>query len=235
MADGLARAVLASVVMVSRTSTLATLVLERGACASVLQQHRLDFCCDGHQTVEEAAERRGLDVEALVGELERAAAEARDDEQVDLRGLTTRELVTRAVSLHHLPLRRTAPLVQVLAAQTPNVPSALVEAVERVTSALLPHLEDESQVMFPALLSSSDRARTLELIAMAERDHRVIVERLLELREAAADYLAPPDASAGLKTLLNELRWLETDVLSLIHLETHVLQPRFRGADKGRS
>lgn len=214
--------------MVSRTDSLATVVLEHAACAQVFQRRRLDFCCDGHQTVEDAARRGALDVEALMLELEQTVAQADDSGAVDLRALTTRELVQRAVSLHHLPLRRTVPLVQALTEQTHGLSDRLPTIIDALAAALLPHLEDESQVMFPALLSSTDRARTADLIALAERDHRAIVARLFELRDVAGDYVAPAGASVTARTLLNELLWLETDVLALIHLETHVLQARFR-------
>lgn len=212
--------------MVSPTVRLATLVLDHPSSAQVLQRHRLDFCCDGHQTLEEAARRRALDLELVTGELEQASAHP-DVEAVDLRALTTRELVHRAASLHHLPLRRTVPLVQALADQVKAQHPRLVEAVEALATALLPHLEDESQVMFPALLSSSNRAHTLELIRLADRDHRVIVQRLLALRDLAEDFTTPAGACASTRSLFNELRWLESDVLALIHLETHVLHVRF--------
>ncbi|MBL8921392.1 MAG: DUF542 domain-containing protein [Myxococcaceae bacterium] len=213
--------------MVSPTVPLATLVLDHPSVAQVLQRYRLDFCCDGHQTLEEAARRRALDLELVTSALEEASAQP-DLEALDLRTLTTRELVHRATSLHHLPLRRTVPLVQALADQVKAQHPRLAEAVEALGAALLPHLEDESQVMFPALLSSSDRARTLQLIELADRDHRVIVEQVLALRDLAADYVTPAGACASTRSLFNELRWLETDVLALIHLETHVLQARFR-------
>lgn len=227
--------------MLSRTATLANIVLDHAECARVFQRHRLDYGCDGGMSLEVAVRQRGLDVERVLEELQGEVANRdADDAQPDLRALSMQELVARAVSLHHVPLRRSTPLVCALAVKAkevhgPREPSlvALAERVEALAAALLPHLEDESQVMFPALLASTERTHISQLIALAERDHRAITALLFEVRERANDYELPEWASSSYRTLLSELRWLENDVLALVHLETHVLQPRFLAGGAG--
>lgn len=47
------------------------------------------------------------------------------------------------------------------------------------------------------------------------------------MRDAAEDYLIPDWACTSYRTLFAELERLEGDVLRHVHLENHVLMPRF--------
>ena len=49
-----------------RETTLAELVTERTGAAVVFEKHKLDFCCNGKRSLEEACEGQGLNTEAIV-------------------------------------------------------------------------------------------------------------------------------------------------------------------------
>lgn len=218
--------------MLDATQPIARLVLDHSECAAVLQRHRIDYCCNGQRSLEEAAKLRGVDLSLVLGELEVAMKQRLpEDGQPDLRQLSSVELVERARTHFHDPLHRTLPFVQALSAKVKRVHGdrspSLVELDARLselTSALLSHLEAESTQLFPALLA---RTPAGPLLTEAKNDHegvRVLLERV---REAANDFEPPDWACNSYRTLFAELKWLEHDVFALMHLENHVLLPRF--------
>lgn len=56
------------------TTTINALVDRHPSLMPILAGHGLDLCCGGPLTLAEAAERHGLDMAALIGEIERAMA-----------------------------------------------------------------------------------------------------------------------------------------------------------------
>lgn len=60
--------------VIDRATTINAVVELHPGLMPILSAHGLDLCCGGPLTLQEAAERHGLDLAALVAELEEAAA-----------------------------------------------------------------------------------------------------------------------------------------------------------------
>ncbi|MDP1919408.1 MAG: DUF542 domain-containing protein [Myxococcales bacterium] len=218
--------------MFTRRQAVADVVLSSPGCAQVFQRHRIDFCCRGEQTVEAAAQRRSLDVDALLLELEVAEKEQTADAP-DVRLLTMREVVAFTLSHHHEPLLRTLPLVSALATKVRTVHGShapgllrLESRVSELTASLEGHLADEATRLFPLLSAGTLDEATQELLEAAFADHVAVVAMLEGIRESADDFVAPEWACTSFRALYSQLAWLEHDVFSLIHLENFVLRPR---------
>lgn len=224
--------------MLDRQQTVANVVLDHSECAQIFQRHRIDFCCRGHLSIEEAAKEKDVDVDALVRELFRAIAERRGDGNDDLRGLPTSKLVEHIVSKHHRYLRRTLPLVCVLALKVSRVHGdhnpklrEVDAAVAELNAALLLHLEDEEASLFPALAASEiERAVLAEQFASMQNEHLEVAKLLARVRAASEEFALPDWACNSYRTLFSELEQLEGDVFTHVHLENHVLKPRFVAA-----
>jgi regulator of cell morphogenesis and NO signaling len=215
--------------------TVAGLVLEHSACAAVLQRHRIDFCCGGELSIAEAAEKRGVELDALLHELGRTIAERQSVEDVSLRELPTAELVEHIVARHHDTLRKSLPFVQGLAAKVSRVHGGtnpklreLDDAVQELSEILLAHLDEEEQELFPALTTEPlDEARIRRLLGSMTGDHTDIAVLLERIRAASDDFSLPHWACTSYRTLFSELWELEADIFIHVHLENHVLKPRF--------
>lgn len=217
-----------------RTATVAQIVLDHAVAARVFQRHRIDFCCHGDVTVPAACEARELDPEAVYAELEAAIpADAGGDE--DPRTLSTTALVARIVERHHGYARRALPFVGPLAGKVARVHGEheprlvpLRDAVAALADALLPHLDAEEAVLFPALLGPSPDPAILrrELASMVE-DHRAVGQLLERMRELSDGFTTPEWGCNSYRVYMAELAALEEDVLRHVHLENHVLMPRF--------
>jgi regulator of cell morphogenesis and NO signaling len=146
------------------------------------------------------------------------------------------------VDTHHRYLREVLPFLVPLSAKVarvhghrhPNV-RAVYELTVELGDALLPHLEREEQVLFPALLTAGEHSPVVraELDSM-QAEHLEVGALLEQLRTAAGDFKLPEDACASYSTLFRELEALEADVLRHVHLENHVLMPRFSGSSLDR-
>lgn len=221
--------------MLDPTQSVANLVLDHSECAPVFQKHRIDYCCRGDVSVRAAALARGLDLGELLVELDHAIRERRHAGPSDPRVWSTEELVRHITNTHHAYLRTALPFVRGLSAKVARVHgehNAKLRDVEQcvrvLSDTLLPHLDDEEQALFPLLMAvDRDPARVEELMRTMMDEHRAVGALLEHLRAAADDFLAPEWACNSYRTLMKELHQLEGDTLTHVHLENHVLRPRF--------
>lgn len=221
--------------MLDRHQSVANVVLEHSECAAVFQHHRIDFCCRGELSVEDAAASKGVDVSALMVELASAIAERQGERLADPRGLSTARLTAHIVARHHEYLRKALPFVKTLAAKVARVHGdhnpklrALDEAVRALDAALVPHLDEEEGALFPQLTATEpDRAAAGALLASMSAEHLAVAKILEEIRASSDEFTLPDWACNSYRTLFAELRQMEGDIFTHVHLENHVLRPRF--------
>jgi regulator of cell morphogenesis and NO signaling len=221
-----------------RSATVAQIVAAHAAAARVFQKHQIDFCCHGDVTVPETCRERRLDPDAVFAELEAALpAGAREDAE-DPRALSTAALIARIVDRHHGYLRRQLPYLGPLVAKVASVHgerngklAAVEDAFRSLAETLEPHLDNEEEVLFPALLSGVPDAAILrrELDEMLD-DHLAVGELLARLRALTDGFTTPEWGCNTYRVVMSELEALEADVLRHVHLENHVLIPRFAHA-----
>lgn len=222
--------------MIDPQQSVGDLVLDHPECASVLQRHRIDYCCGGHLTLAAACVKRGLDISAVSGALEHAVHERRGDE-VDGRALSNPALIAHILVRYHTPLRETLPFVRTLAAKVARVHGEhdrrLVELhgiIAELADTLEAHIDDEETSLFPSLKRGEAHPIEAGHLSRTIRDEHQVVGRLVgRMRRATEEYAVPDWACNSYRVLFGELERLETDVLRHVHLENHVLLPRFAG------
>jgi regulator of cell morphogenesis and NO signaling len=220
--------------MLDRQQTVANIVLDHSECAAVFQRHRIDFCCSGAQPVERAAREKGVDVDALMSELDRAVRERSGAPAKDPRELSTARLVAHIVSTHHEYLRSALPFLVGLAAKVGRVHGEhnpklreLSLAVDELSKALIAHLDEEETTLFPALMAGASATVAAPALASMTDEHLAVAKLLERIRAASDDFTLPDWACNSYRTLFAELTRLETDIFAHVHLENHVLAPRF--------
>lgn len=224
--------------MLDRQQSVSNLVLDHSECAEVFQRHRIDFCCRGHLSIEDAAKTKNVDADDLVRDLSEAIARRTNVPASDPRELSTPELIAHIIAKHHEYLRRSLPFARVLASKVsrvhgPHNPQlyALQTAVEDLAATLLPHLDEEEEELFPELVSNTHGPAVLAQRLASMLDDHLEVARVLErIRKASNDFRLPGGACNSYRTLFSELQQIEGDVFKHIHLENHVLGPRFTAA-----
>ncbi len=224
--------------VIDRSDTVAQIVAKHSETAAVFQKHRIDFCCRGDVSVAQACAGRDQDPERLFGELERAVAErAGEPPGDDLRTFSTAALLARIVDRHHGYLRQALPRIQPLLAKVAGVHgehnpklAGVREAFADLVDMLAPHLDFEEEVLFPELTRAGGpgavASRHLDEMA---KEHVAVGLKLAQMRGLADDFTTPSWGCGSYRALMAELERLETDILHHVHLENHVLMPRFAG------
>lgn len=230
--------------MIDPQQTVASVVTQHSECAQIFQQHRIDFCCRGDLSIQNAAQERGVELPALLSLLEQAIAERRPQTPgvpVDLPNL---ELIELIVEKHHAYLRRVLPFLVPLAAKVGRVHGdhnpklrALNEAVKALAEALIPHLDDEEKSLFPAMLAAGGAATPAldSALSAMQTEHLAVAELLSKIRNASDEFMLPDWACGSYRTLFGELQTMEADIFRHVHLENHVLAPRFRSSEPSLS
>lgn len=134
---------------------------------------------------------------------------------------------------HHPYVRRALPYIVPLLARVAGFHGrrnaklgALCEAGNALAEALEAHLDEEEQVLFPALLAAPGRDGR-PTPPPRPCGHPVELAMLLaRVRYLADDYTAPEWADLAYRVLMEELEALEEDVTEYLHLEDFVLVPR---------
>jgi len=214
------------------SKTVADVVLRHSECAEVFQRHRIDYCCRGDRSVAQAARERGVDVAVLMRQLDQAIAARRDAAAPNMQALSTAALIEHIVDTHHAYLRKTLPFLRPLAMKVARVHGdrdprlhALEDDLVELVETLLPHLDDEERTLFPALRAGV--AAAPQLLATMLDEHLAVGELLARIRTACDDYTVPSWACSSYRALFRELAALEQDIFTHVHLENHVLLPRF--------
>lgn len=228
-----------------RQLTVAQLVLEHPVTAQVFKSHKIDFCCRGKVTVDVAARERGIEPELVIGELDRAIDDrsaTNPGQEEQLGALSTQALIERIVSRHHGYLRRILPFLRGLSIKVARVHGdknpkllELNRALHELDESLIAHLDEEETALFPYLASGgSDPQRTEADLDDMHAEHLQVGELLRQIRAAADEFSLPSWACASYRALMSELEAMESDLFRHIHLETHVLSPRFVSAAAAR-
>lgn len=214
---------------------MADIVARFPASARVFQAHRIDFCCKGDVTLAEALRGRPERPEEILAEVEaaaRAPASAADGPATDL---PVAALVGRIIDRHHGFLRRSLPAIgpvleKVAAVHGDREPrlATLLETFLDLRERILPHLDEEESVLFPLLMSRSpDRASVADGLLRMRDDHLAVGAALERIRALSDDFTPPEWSCSSYRLAMAELEDLVTDVLRHVHLENHVLLPRF--------
>ena len=218
-----------------RSATVARIVTEHTVTARVFQRYGIDYCCHGNVTVPQACTDGRLDPNVLFGQLEAAIAASEDRPDDDPRALSTAALIARIVDRHHGYLRRALPTIEPIMDKVAKVHGPrdarlhqLRDTVRELAGSLGPHLDEEEEILFPALMARTPDAPVVkkELDQMHE-EHLAVGDLLARIRTLTSGFQTPEWGCNTYRVLMSELDALEADILRHVHLENHVLAPRF--------
>lgn len=215
----------------STTRTVGEIAAVEPAATRVFLRHKIDFCCGGKRTLQEACAQAGVDVAAIMGELAEEAGRGSDARRWETR--SSAELVAHIETYYHDALRRDVPSlieaarrVERVHAQKPDVPAGLAETLEAFWDAMQTHMKKEEMILFPMLARGVAGPQAAMPIQVMESEHDDHAASLARIRELTGQLVTPPHACATWRALYDGLRALETELRQHIHLENNVLFAR---------
>ncbi|MEN9905658.1 MAG: hypothetical protein RLZZ555_2223 [Pseudomonadota bacterium] len=211
---------------------LGQIAVQLPGATAIFRRLKLDFCCGGLVSLQQATHEKGLDTEAVLAELaalpQTNAPLQAPTEPADLIG----HILTRYHAVHRaqLPeLIRMARRVESVHAGHPLVPAGLAAHLEQMESELLDHMEKEESVLFPIMQRGGHPMvrHPITMMRLEHVEHGSALERLDQLTQ---DQQAPAGACTTWRALYAGLAQLKDDLISHIHLENNVLFPMFESA-----
>jgi regulator of cell morphogenesis and NO signaling len=91
--------------------TIGQMVAEDYRIAQVFKNHKIDFCCKGNRSIEEVAENRNLDVDALLGEIDEVQSQS-DSDNTDFKSWPLDLLADYIEKKHHRYVEERIPVLK---------------------------------------------------------------------------------------------------------------------------
>lgn len=224
--------------------TIGQIVADDYRAAQVFRSHKLDFCCGGNKTVEEACAKKGIDPNVVYQGLEQLN-QSGETGQDNYNGWSPDFLVDYIINNHHEFTRNKLPeigayahkVAKVHGGRHPELPEIYHEFVA-LQSELMNHLEKEEQVLFPYIkqlveadangteLVSPHFGEVRNPIAMMEHEHDEAGNRMENIRELCDNFTLPQDACTTYRILFQNLEAFEQDLHKHVHLENNILFPK---------
>ncbi len=211
--------------------SIGQIAVQLPGATAVFRRLKLDFCCGGQISLQQAAQDKGLDVDAVMTEL---GALQRPQELPALADPNTLidHILTRYHEVHRnqLPeLIRMARRVEAVHRDNPDVPVGLAEHLENMEEELNAHMLKEETILFPALKSGGNPFvdQPIAMMRSEHIDHGAQLDKLLQLSH---DATPPAGACNTWRALYAGIAQLNDDLINHIHLENNVLFPQFDAA-----
>ena len=217
--------------------TVGAIVRDRPSLSRLFEQAKVDYCCGGKKTLEEACRQQGIDPQAFLAQLETAiAAEPEPDAYVADLSLT--ELADRIEQTHHAYLHSELPRLEKMTAKVAAVHGDKEPRLHQIKDVFLAlsqelatHLMKEEQILFP-MIRQLESSETLPLfhcgtlanpVRRMEFEHDEAGVALAQLRQLSDDFTPPDWACNTYRAMLDALATFEQDMHQHIHKENNVL------------
>ncbi|MCU0885199.1 MAG: iron-sulfur cluster repair protein YtfE [Beijerinckiaceae bacterium] len=209
-------------------ATVGEIAASLAGATAVFRRHKIDFCCGGNVSLDEAAAKRGVDPELVRASLANLAQTPPDAPTGSV------ELVAHIIARYHdthraeLPeLVRLSRRVEAVHRDHPEVPAGLADTLAQAAIDLEDHMKKEEQILFPAICDGFKGALDGPIMVM-RHEHDDHARTIRALQTLTHSYEPPMDACRSWQALYNGVEKLVTDLTEHIHLENNVLFPRFQ-------
>jgi regulator of cell morphogenesis and NO signaling len=215
--------------------------------ASVFKKHKIDFCCGGKKTLEEAVKETGNNLEEIIYELEtenKTATKKIND--IDFYKSKMSDLIEYIERKHHVYLRNTLPMISDYSNAILNAHGTshmelfeLHKSFNILKSELERHLVKEEKILFPLIIEFEIDERKdllqeiLKNINNLENEHEGAGDILKEMRKITNDYKVPDDGCVTYSLTFEKLKEMEYDLFDHIHLENNIIFRRFENMRLG--
>ncbi|AMD84898.1 regulator of cell morphogenesis and NO signaling [Capnocytophaga haemolytica] len=229
--------------------TIGEIVADDFRAAAVFKKYGIDFCCRGGRTIDEACDKKDVDKQSLINDLN-AIPQGKGD-QVDVSSWPLDLLANYIVRIHHQYVHDKTPILLQFLDKLCRVHGErhpeLFEINRIFTESahdLANHFEKEERVLFPfigELVKAQQTGQPLETahfgtvenpIAMMMHEHTVEGDRFAEIARLSNNYTPPADACNTYRVTFAMLQEFEEDLHRHIHLENNVLFPKAIALEK---
>ncbi|WHF51667.1 iron-sulfur cluster repair di-iron protein [Chryseobacterium gotjawalense] len=235
--------------MLTKEKTIGELVAEDFRAAQIFRKYKIDFCCKGNRTVEEACENKKYRAEDIYDELSNVANLKSGD--IDFNSWPLDLLADYVEKTHHRYVEENSTvLIQYLnklcKVHGDRHPE-LFEIAKLFTESaheLAAHMKKEELILFPfikKMVSAKQKGEALASpnfgtvespVAMMKHEHTIEGERFVKIADLTNNYQFPADACGTYQVTYKMLEDFEKDLHTHIHLENNILFPKAIALEK---
>lgn len=221
-----------------RALKIAEIVTEDIRTAEVFKSVGIDFCCGGHQNLEEACKLQNINLEELETSLANIENESANTAH-NYKEWNVDFLADYIVNTHHKTVLRLLPQIvaytqKIAEVHGDNHPELLeIESLfAQINTELLQHLKNEEDVLFPAIkaqLKGNDEAAKAIIISEITRmtgEHEFAGGAMDHINKISQNYKIPADGCNTYKVAYQLLEEFEDDLHVHVHLENNILYPK---------
>lgn len=221
------------------TQTLGQIVAGNYKAASVFDKYELDFCCGGKRTLEDACQRKHINVSDVEKDLETVLGNG--PEPTAFKDMGPSMLISYILIHHHFYIQQNMPLIQqhldkVAFKHGDNFPymKKVAELFSELGDELMMHMKKEEMILFPAIremerlqslgepISAGLLNVTTPMMVM-EKEHEIAGGLMEEIRTLTGHYSIPDGACTTFRISQMELKEFEEKLHEHVHLENNIL------------
>ncbi len=211
-------------------------------CQQILERYRIDYCCGGKQTLEQACTKKGLDSETVAEQIRNFVPH---DQQMDLGKWPADLIVSYIEKKHHRYVEENLVLInqkldQLVERHGENH-AFLFELnglFKQLSANLSTHMKKEELILFPYinnLVKASISGtvpqtpifmRAANPISMMEAEHQEEGARLEKIAQLTNNYTPPEYACGTWQFVYEKLNEFEKDLHMHIYIENSILFPK---------
>ncbi|WP_034059201.1 iron-sulfur cluster repair di-iron protein [Lacinutrix jangbogonensis] len=218
-------------------------VAEDFRTAAIFSKYKIDFCCNGNRSIEEACEKKGIDSNTLLEELEGVLSTS-TNQSIDYKSWPLDLLAEYIEKTHHRYVEEKIPVIRQFLDKLCSVHGErhpelfkINELFRASAGELASHMKKEELMLFPFVkrmvkakldneaIQSPQFGTVENPIAMMMEEHDTEGERFREIAELTNNYTPPADACNTYKVTFAMLDEFEKDLHLHIHLENNILFP----------
>ncbi|NDP27755.1 MAG: iron-sulfur cluster repair di-iron protein [Flavobacterium sp.] len=229
---------------IQENQIIGELVAKDYRTASVFKKYGIDFCCQGNRTINEACEKKNIDSESVVKDLD-AIIQAQGENSTDYKSWPLDLLADYIEKKHHRYVEeKTAeilPYLDKICSVHGERHPELFEIKEHFIATageLAKHMKKEELILFPfvrklakakhegAKVNAPQFGTIQNPIEAMMQEHTTEGDRFRKIEELSNNYTPPQDACNTYGVTLGLLKEFEQDLHLHIHLENNILFPK---------
>lgn len=235
--------------MLTKEKTIGEFVAEDFRAAQVFRKYKIDFCCKGNRTIEEACENKNCSPEEIYRDLENIAEQKSGD--IDFNSWPLDLLADYVEKTHHRYVEENSivliqylnKLCKVHGEKHPEL-FEIYELFRGSAQELAAHMKKEELILFPfikKMVAAKQKGETFTKphfgsvenpVTMMKHEHTVEGERFVKIAELTNNYQFPDDACGTYQVTYKMLEDFEKDLHTHIHLENNILFPKAIALEK---
>ena len=209
----------------------------------VFEKLRIDFCCGGDLSLEEACKRQKVNADEILLSLKNLIGSSQTDND-RIHSLPLDQLIDHIIKVHHSYVVESIPILQKYLHKITDVHGTnhpelaeVEDSFNQAAANLLQHMEKEEGILFPIIKEMlSAKAGGTEYegshcgtvqspISVMKQEHEAEGDRFELMSVLTNNYTLPADACNTFSYSYQKLQEFEQDLHRHIHLENNILFP----------